>query len=85
MPLGEVAATAAVRPAAAAHVIDEVARRFGEVQSVATREAERRRELEVLAPLVAEAPLLAGDVHDLAGLRALGRRLTGGREAGGSR
>ena len=83
--VGEVAATAAVRPAAAAHVIDEVARRFGEVQSVATREAERRRELEVLAPLVAEAPLLAGDVHDLAGLRALGRRLTGGREAGGSR
>ena len=82
--VGEVAATAAVRPAAAAHVIDEVARRFGEVQSVATREAERRREL-VLAPLVAEAPLLAGDVHDLAGLRALGRRLTGGREAGGSR
>ena len=83
--VGEVAATAAVRPAAAAHVIDEVAGRFGEVQSVATREAERRRELEVLAPLVAEAPLLAGDVHDLAGLRALGRRLTGGREAGGSR
>lgn len=83
--VAEVAAAAGVPASAAAHVIDDVGRRFAEVQSAATREAERRRELEALAPLVAEAPLLPGDVHDLDGLRTLGRRLTGGRVQGGSR
>jgi len=73
--LARVAAAAHVDGPAAAHVLAETARRFGEVRSAATREAERRRQLEPLAPLVAEAPLLPADVHDLAGLQALGAQV----------
>jgi len=59
------------------HVLAEVAVRFRDVAIIAGREAERRRELESLVPLTAVVPTLAADVHDLAGLLAIGRHLLG--------
>jgi hypothetical protein len=59
-------------------VLTHVGERFADVQSAATREAERRRELEPLAPLVAAVPLLGVDVHDIDGLLALGATLAAG-------
>jgi len=55
----------------------EVADRFRDIAVVAAREAERRRELEALVPLVAVVPTLPADVHDIAGLVEIGRRLLG--------
>jgi anion-transporting ArsA/GET3 family ATPase len=49
-------------------VLGEIAARFHDVALVATREAERRTELEALAPLVLDVEALPSDVHDLAGL-----------------
>lgn len=71
-------ATATGHPAEGVeHVLAEVGRRFADVVSVATREAERRRELEPLAPLVAAAPVLSGDVTDLESLLRIGAHLVG--------
>jgi len=52
-------------------VLSEIATRFHDVALVATREAERRAELSVLAPEVLDAPILDSDVHDLRGLLEL--------------
>ena len=59
------------------HVLAEVAGRFRDVTVVAGREAERRRELEVIVPLTAVVPTMATDVHDLPGLLAIGEHLLG--------
>jgi hypothetical protein len=59
-------------------VISEVASRFRDVAVVAGREAERRRELEAVVPLVAVVPTMATDVNDLSGLLAIGEHLLGG-------
>ena len=48
---------------------------FQDIVVVAKREAERRAELAQLAPVVVTAPALGSDVHDLAGLFALGAHL----------
>ncbi len=58
-------------------VMAEVADRFRDIAVVAAREAERRREMEALVPLVAAVPTLPADVHDVAGLVEIGRRLLG--------
>jgi anion-transporting ArsA/GET3 family ATPase len=52
-------------------VLTEVAARFHDVALVATREAERRAELAVLAPQVLDVEALPSDVHDLSGLLAI--------------
>ena len=49
-----------------------VAERFHDTSVVAGREAERRRELAKVAPIVAEAPTMRDDIHDVGGLLALG-------------
>ncbi len=56
-------------------VLGEVADRFHEVAVVAAREADRRRELTGLAPVVCDVPTMADDVHDLAGLLAIAAHL----------
>ena len=66
---------APVLPVVMAEVMAEVADRFRDIAVVAAREAERRRELEALVPLVAVVPTLPADVHDVAGLVEIGRRL----------
>ena len=59
------------------HVLGEVAARFRDVAVLAGREAERRRELEQMVPVTVNVPTMATDVHDLAGLLAIGRHLLG--------
>lgn len=75
---------AGIDPAALAHVLGEVGRRFGEVRDRATVEHGRRSALEGhLAVIgageyvaVAAVPDLAGDVHDLAGVAAMADTLS---------
>lgn len=59
-------------------VLREVAERFHDIAVVASREAERRAELEALGALTVAVPSLAHDVHDLAGLVELGTLLQRG-------
>ena len=75
--LAELAATTGCDPSAVQHVLAEVAARFRDVTVVAGREAERRRGLEEVVSLTAVVPTLPGDVHDLAGLLAIGEHLLG--------
>ena len=77
----DVAATIAGGAAAHSvqHVLTEVSARFRDVQTVANREAERRRQLEAVAPLTASAPTMPADIHDLGGLLQLGSHLVGDR------
>lgn len=75
--LADLAATTGCDAAAVQHVLAEVAARFRDVTVVAGREAERRRELETVVSLTAVVPTLPGDVHDLAGLLAIGQHLLG--------
>ncbi|MDO8364198.1 MAG: ArsA-related P-loop ATPase [Actinomycetota bacterium] len=75
--LDELGATVHADPQAVGHVLGEVASRFRDVTVVAGREAERRRELEVVVPLTAVVPAMANDVRDLPGLIAIGEHLLG--------
>jgi anion-transporting ArsA/GET3 family ATPase len=52
-----------------------IARRFDDIAMVAAREADRRRELAELAPLLVGVPWVEGDVHDLVGLAGLAGHL----------
>lgn len=71
-PLGtDVARALDAEPETVASVLTEVATRFHDVALVATREAERRAELAVLAPQVLDVEALPSDVHDLSGLLAI--------------
>lgn len=56
-------------------VLGELGERFHDIAVVASREAERRAELETIGALTVAAPALDHDVHDLAGLLELGRHL----------
>ena len=62
-------------PADVRTVLTEVAERFHDVAVVASREAERRAELESIGALTVSAPALTRDVSDLASLLDLGRHL----------
>lgn len=62
-------------PAVVAGILKEIAAGFHDIAMVATREAERRSELERLAPFTAIAPVLNRDIHDLRGLLELGDHL----------
>lgn len=75
--LADLAAATGCDVAAVQHVLAEVAGRFSDVTVVAGREAERRRELEAVVSLTAVVPTLPADVHDLAGLLAIGQYLLG--------
>ncbi len=59
--------------------LDAAASRFHDIALVATREAERRAELEGMAALVLTAPTLDRDINDVADLLALGEYLRGER------
>jgi anion-transporting ArsA/GET3 family ATPase len=59
--------------------LDAAASRFHDIALVATREAERRAELEGLAALLLTAPTLDRDINDVADLLALGEHLRGER------
>jgi anion-transporting ArsA/GET3 family ATPase len=75
--LKDLAASTGASADAVQHVLTEVADRFRDVSVVAGREAERRRELEAVVPLIAVVPTMATDVHDLPGLLAIGEYLLG--------
>jgi anion-transporting ArsA/GET3 family ATPase len=83
--LADATEVAAVEPAALAHVLGEVGRRFGEVRDRAVAEHGRRLALEghlaangaAPAVVVAVVPDLAGDVHDLSGVAAMAATLSG--------
>jgi anion-transporting ArsA/GET3 family ATPase len=60
-----------------ASTLDAAASRFHDIALVATREAERRAELESLTALVLTAPTLDRDINDVADLLALGEHLRG--------
>jgi anion-transporting ArsA/GET3 family ATPase len=83
--MGTLAALVKAPVDAVAHVTAEVAERFRDVAVVAGREAERRRELEVVAPLTAVLPTMSSDVHDLASLLTIGRWLIGAGQGGARR
>ena len=57
--------------------LDAAASRFHDIALVATREAERRADLESLASVVLTAPTLDRDINDVADLLALGEHLRG--------
>ena len=56
-------------------MLAEIGDRFRETSVAAAREAERRRELEAVVPLVVAVPLMPADVHDVVGLVEIGRHL----------
>lgn len=60
--------------ATVAAVLGEVGRRFADLAVVAAREAERRSELAVLAPLLVTVPVLDHDIGDLADLAEIAER-----------
>ena len=62
-------------PAVVQSLLAAISASFHDIAMVATREAERRSELERLAPFTAVAPALGQDIHHLAGLLELGDHL----------
>ena len=62
-------------PAVVQSLLGEIAESFHDIAMVATREAERRSELERLAPFTAVAPALDHDIHNLKSLLELGDHL----------
>lgn len=52
-------------------VLSQIGAGFDDAALVASREAERRTELEALAPSTLTVPWIGDDIHDLAGLAAL--------------
>lgn len=77
--VAEVATAAGADERAVRVVLTEVSERFHDVAVVASREAERRAELESLGALTVSAPALARDVADLSALVDLGRHLLDAR------
>jgi anion-transporting ArsA/GET3 family ATPase len=73
----ELGRIATAKSAEVRNVLTEVADRFRDVAVVAGREAERRGELETVAPITVVVPTMASDVHDLATLLAMGAHLLG--------
>jgi anion-transporting ArsA/GET3 family ATPase len=60
-----------------ASLLAKIAAAFDDVALVAAREAERRAELETLAPVLIDVPWMPGDIHDIAGLADLAKHLRG--------
>ena len=74
-----VADAAGAEPNVVRSVLIEVSERFDDVAIVASREAERRAELESIGALTVTAPALGRDVTDLGALLELGAHLFGSR------
>lgn len=75
-PLAErLAAETGARPEQVGRVLAEVSDSFRNFQVVAKREAEQRAELAVAPEVTVAVPYFDADIHDLAGLVALGDRL----------
>ena len=77
------AQAASIAPVAATEadvrsVLVEVSERFGDLSILASREAERRADLESLGTLTVTAPSLARDINDLDSLLELGTHLVAG-------
>jgi anion-transporting ArsA/GET3 family ATPase len=72
------AATSASSPAEVRVVLAEVGERFGDLAVVASREAERRSELDRLGAPTVAVPALEHDVADLHGVLELGSFLVAG-------
>jgi hypothetical protein len=62
-------------PVLVERVLQEVGANFNNIGVVARREASQRSELSNLPTVVVSAPELEQDVHDLAGVLALGRHI----------
>ena len=62
---------------AVAPVLAQVGAQFDDLAMVAARESERRTELSAMAPTMLIVPWMAGDIHDVAGLRVLADYLRG--------
>ena len=71
----DLAAALSAEPAIVRGVLSEIADRFHDIAMVAAREAERRSELERLAPFTVTAPSLDHDINDLRSLLELGDHL----------
>ncbi len=71
----ELAPLAGADPAQVGRVLVELARSFHDLRLAAGREAEQRLELGAIPEVTVSVPYLAGDVHDLNGLLAIGSRL----------
>ncbi len=71
----DLAAALSAEPAIVRGVLSEIADRFHDIAMVAAREAERRSELERLAPFTVTAPSLDHDINDLHSLLELGDHL----------
>jgi anion-transporting ArsA/GET3 family ATPase len=69
---GDLAGDVGVEPAQLARVLAEVGDNFRNFRVVAQAEAEQRQELGSIPDVVATAPELDADVHDIAGLLRLG-------------
>jgi anion-transporting ArsA/GET3 family ATPase len=65
----------AADPVVVRAILSEIGERFHDIAMVATREAERRGELERIAPFTVTAPALDHDIHNLRGLLELGDHL----------
>jgi anion-transporting ArsA/GET3 family ATPase len=73
--VGNLAAVSGAEPQLIRGVLVEVAERFADTAVVARREAERRAEIDGLAPITVAVPSLDVDVTDLTALLQLGRLL----------
>lgn len=62
-------------PDAVARVLEEVANSFLNFRVVATRESEQRKALASAPDVLATVPYFNSDIHDLAGLLALGEKI----------
>ena len=69
-----VAARLGTDPQQLGRVLDEIASNFSNFSMVAAREAGLRRELERRPHIVASAPEMDSDIHDIAGLLRLGEQ-----------
>jgi anion-transporting ArsA/GET3 family ATPase len=73
--VGAVASVLGADPRAVRDVLREMAVRFHDLAVVATREAERRAELESLTPLLVAVPVLDHDVNDVGDLLEIAEHL----------
>ena len=71
------AAAIEVDPTTLRRMIGKAASRFDDVSMVASREADRRSELEALVDPLIGVPWTTGDIHDLAGLSTIAAPLRG--------
>jgi anion-transporting ArsA/GET3 family ATPase len=70
-----IASVGGIDEALVGRVLSEVATSFHDIQRVARRQAEQRAELATAPEVTVAVPYVDADIHDVAGLTALGDRL----------